>query len=77
MPDVLPSLKAIEVVNALKKCGFIEVRQRGSHLILYNNATARRVVVPVHHGKDIKKPLLKKIIEVEAKMTIEEFLGVL
>ena len=77
MPRSLPSLKSVQVVRALKHCGFVELRQKGSHLVLYNQATSRRVVVPIHKGKDIKKPLLRKIIEQEAKMTIKEFLELL
>lgn len=77
MPSRLPSLKPVQVVRALKRCGFVELRQKGSHLILYNQATRKRVVIPMHKGKDIKKPLLRKIIEQEAKMTIKEFLELL
>jgi predicted RNA binding protein YcfA (HicA-like mRNA interferase family) len=70
----LPSLPPEKVVRALKKCGFIELRQKGSHLVLLNEQTNKRVVVPMHKGKDIKKPLLRKIIELEAQLTIDEFL---
>ncbi len=77
MPDALPSLKARQVVRALKRAGFVERRQKGSHLILYNQATKQRVTIPMHRGKDIKKPLLRKIIENEAKMKVEEFLKLL
>ncbi len=77
MPRTLPSLKSTQVVRALKRCGFVELRQKGSHLILYNQATNRRVTIPMHKGKDIKKPLLRKIIEQEAKMSIKEFLELL
>ncbi|OVE79048.1 hypothetical protein BVY00_01385 [bacterium G20] len=77
MPRTLPSLKPQQVVRVLKKSGFVELRQKGSHLILYNRATSRRVVIPMHKGKDIKKPLLRKIIEQEAKMSIKEFLELL
>lgn len=73
MANRLPSLTALQVMRALKRLGFVQVRQKGSHVILYNNATGRRVV-PKHAGKDIKKPLLKKIIEVEAQISISEFL---
>lgn len=31
----------------------------------------------MHKGKDIKKPLLRKIIKIEAQMTVEEFLKLL
>ena len=77
MPQTLPSLKSTQVVRALKSAGFTEHRQKGSHLILYNQKTKKRVTVPMHKGKDIKKPLLRKIIELEAKMSVEEFLKLL
>jgi predicted RNA binding protein YcfA (HicA-like mRNA interferase family) len=48
--------------------------KKGSHLILFNETTSKRVVIPVHKGKDIKKGLLRKIIELEAQITIDEFL---
>ncbi len=75
MPESpLPSLSPEKVVKALKKCGFVELRQKGSHLILFSEQSGKRVVVPMHRGKDIKKPLLRKIIELEAQLTIDEFL---
>jgi predicted RNA binding protein YcfA (HicA-like mRNA interferase family) len=70
----IPSLTAKQVVGALKKLGFYEDRQKGSHLILFNPITKRRTVVPVHSGKTIKKPLLKSIIEEDAGVSIEDFL---
>jgi predicted RNA binding protein YcfA (HicA-like mRNA interferase family) len=70
----LPSLSPEKVVRALKKCGFVELRQKGSHLILLNEQSGKRVVVPMHRGKDIKKPLLRKIIELEAQLTVKEFI---
>ena len=73
----LPSLKAKAIIKVLKKLGFEEDRQKGSHLVLFNPFTKKRTVVPIHRGKDIKKPLLKKIIEEDAAITIEEFLKLL
>ena len=70
----LPALTARKVVKVLKKLGFVEDRQKGSHLILINSATGKRVVVPVHSGKTIKKPLLKSIIEEDAGLNVEDFL---
>lgn len=77
MPSQLPSLKPAQVAKALRKCGFIELRQKGSHMILYNDKNKERVVIPMHKGKDIKKPLLQKIIEKEARMSIKDFLKLL
>ena len=67
----LPALTSRKVIKALKKSGFAEDRQKGSHLILINSGTNKRVVVPVHPGKTIKKPLLQSIIEDDAGLTIE------
>ena len=70
----LPSLNSRKVVQALKKFGFQEDRQRGSHLVMINQETKKRTVVPMHSGQTIKKPLLKSIIEDDAGITIEKFL---
>jgi len=72
----LPSLTAREVLRALKRAGFVEDRQRGSHLILVNPETRARTVVPIHAGRTIKEPLLRAIIR-DAHLTIEGFLGLI
>lgn len=68
----LPSLSARKVIRALKRAGFIEDRQKGSHLILIHPDTKARTVVPVHAGRTIKEPLLRAIIR-DANLGIEEF----
>ena len=73
----LPALNSRKVIKALKKAGFVEDRQKGSHLILINSSRGKRVVVPIHPGKTIKKPLLQSIIEDDVGITIEEFLKLL
>jgi len=73
----LPSLKAKEVIKVLEKLGFEKDRQKGSHLVLLNPFTQRRTVIPIHPGRDIKKPLLKRIIEEDVGITIEKFLEIL
>jgi len=70
----LPSLTAKQVIKILKKLGFHEDRQKGSHLVLMNSLTKRRTVIPIHPGKTIKKPLLKTIIENDVGISVEEFL---
>lgn len=72
----VPALSAVQVVRALKRAGFIEDRQRGSHLVLLHPETKARTVVPIHVGKTIFKPLLRAIIK-DAGMTIEQFLDLL
>lgn len=73
----LPALSARKVVKVFKKCGFFEDRQKGSHLIMIHPNTRKRIVIPVHAGKTIRKPLLQSIIEDDAGMSIEEFLKLL
>ncbi|MCD6233152.1 type II toxin-antitoxin system HicA family toxin [bacterium] len=73
----LPSLTAKQVIKILKRLGFHEDRQKGSHLVLVNSLTKRRTVIPIHSGKTIKKPLLKTIIEKDIGISIEEFVKLL
>jgi len=68
----LPSLKSIEVVRALKKAGFVENRQTGSHLVLDKPNRPLIVTVPMH-GRELKRGTLRAIIE-QTTMTREEFL---
>ena len=72
----LPSLTARKVVRALKRVGFVEDRQSGSHLILIHPATWARTVVPVHAGRSIKEPLLRAIVR-DAGLSIDEFTALL
>ena len=57
-----------EAVRALKRFGFIQLRQTGSHLILRKET--RTVVVPQH--KPLKPGTLKGIVE-QAGLTLEQF----
>jgi len=72
----LPSLTARKVIRALTHAGFVEDRQKGSHLILIHPATKVRTVVPIHQGRTIKDPLLRAIIR-DANLTIDEFIELL
>jgi len=72
MSKRLPSITARKLVRFLKQQGFIEVRQRGSHLTLRRESDGRTVTVPIHTGQDIGKGLLKKILS-DAGYSVEEF----
>jgi predicted RNA binding protein YcfA (HicA-like mRNA interferase family) len=58
----LPQLKAKDIVWVASKLGFTFDRQSGSHAIYYRESDRRRVVVPVHPGKEIKRKTLFGII---------------
>ena len=68
----LPSFKPREVVKKLKKLGFINHHQVGSHLTMKHIITGRRAVVPLHL-KDIKKGTLLSLLR-EAKIEKDAFI---
>ena len=57
----LPSVKAEDVIKALRKIGFEKVRQKGSHVRLKHDDN-RVVTIPIHARKTIGKELLLKIL---------------
>lgn len=71
----LPALTSKKIVRALKKAGFEELRQAGSHLILTNAGRTRLVVVPMHSG-DLKRGLLFGIIK-STGLTQRQFMDLL
>ncbi|OGM32967.1 hypothetical protein A2803_05130 [Candidatus Woesebacteria bacterium RIFCSPHIGHO2_01_FULL_44_21] len=55
-------MKPRQLIKLLKKNGYVELRQVGSHLHLYNASLKVRVTVPVHN-KDLKRKTLWSIIK--------------
>ena len=58
----LPSLKPRELLKILKKHGFIEKRQVGSHIQLFHPIKNLRTTVPFHN-KDLKRKTLVSILK--------------
>jgi predicted RNA binding protein YcfA (HicA-like mRNA interferase family) len=79
----LPRIKAAEVIAALERLGFVQIRQKGSHIILKKQieieidgiAVTREVgcVVPLHR-KDIAVGTLANILR-QADVSVEELLN--
>ena len=67
----LPNLTALKIVRALKRAGFVEVEQKGSHLTFVNAATGCGTTVPVHSG-DLSRSLMKEIIK-QAGLSEDKF----
>ena len=63
MSPFLPQVKAKDLARVAEKLGFILDRQSGSHAIYYRETDKRRVVIPIHAGKDIKPKTLHGIIK--------------
>ena len=73
--STLPVLSPRQVVAALKKAGFEERRQRGSHLFLWHAKREAVATVPMHTG-DLPRGTLRAIIR-QAGLTDGEFLALL
>jgi predicted RNA binding protein YcfA (HicA-like mRNA interferase family) len=73
MSPKLPSVNARQLIRALKKAGFEEQRQRGSHLHLKRDSDGKRVTVPVHKGRSIPTGTLRAILR-DADISVEAFL---
>ncbi len=67
----VPQHTPTHVVAALKRAGFDENRQKGSHLYLVHPQTKRRTSVAIH-PRDLPRHTLKDIIR-QAGLTEEEF----
>ena len=68
-----PVLKPAEVVSILKKLGFSEIRQKGSHK-QFRHHDGRCTTVPFHRGRDISPILLRQIAK-DVNLTVEELLA--
>lgn len=68
----LPVLKARELLILLQRMGFVVHHQRGSHVQL-KHPDGRRITVPMHARKDIRRGTLKAIIT-ELDITAEQFI---
>ena len=67
----LPQVDAARLIRALKRAGFVEHEQRGSHLTLKHPLNGHRTTVPVHGG-DVRRDLMKAILR-QAGLSEEEF----
>ena len=55
-------IKPTDMIKLLKKQGFSEVSQNGSHVKLRNSETGKQVIVPLHN-KDLKKGTEQAILK--------------
>jgi predicted RNA binding protein YcfA (HicA-like mRNA interferase family) len=73
--SALPRVSGREVVRALRRIGYVEDRQRGSHIVLRQAAPPhRRITVPDH--KEVAKGTLRAILR-QAGLTVDEFKALL
>ena len=72
MPD-LPHLSGREIIRALERLGFVQARQRGSHVVMKKSTPEGSVgcVVPLHD--EVAIGTLHSILK-QAKISADEFL---
>jgi mRNA interferase HicA len=56
-------MKYSELLRILKKDGWYEVRQSGSHIIMQHPTKRNTVPVPFHASKEVKKGTLNQILK--------------
>ena len=65
-----PAVRGKELIQALVRAGFLEIRVKGSHHLL-RHADGRTTVVPVHAGETIGVGSLGQILR-DCKLTRAE-----
>ena len=71
MTPRLPTVSVRDMLAALKRAGFVEDSQKGSHKYLRRLSDGRTTAVPVHPG-DLNRALVRAILA-QAGITEDEF----
>jgi predicted RNA binding protein YcfA (HicA-like mRNA interferase family) len=67
----LKLINAASLEKMLLEIGFVKARQRGSHAF-YRHSDGRATTIPFHSGKDLPRPLIRKILT-EINMSVDEY----
>jgi len=76
MSDKIPRIRCEELVRVLKKAGFADKRQKGSHLTMWRESDKRRVTVPIHPGREVPIGTLRSILR-DADISADNFRALL
>jgi len=69
----VPSLNYDEIVRALERGGWTEVRQRGGHIRLHKRLGEETLKITVPAHKPVKRSTLSHIIK-QARLDVEAFI---
>jgi predicted RNA binding protein YcfA (HicA-like mRNA interferase family) len=72
----VPSLNYDKVVNALRRAGWVVVRQRGSHIRLQKHTPDKTLKLTIPAHRPIKRSTLSHIIK-QANLSVEDFISLL
>jgi len=68
----VPSLSYQEIINALKRDGWVVVRQRGSHIRLQKNLADKTLKLTVPAHSPVKRSTLAHILK-QAEIDLDRF----
>ncbi len=74
MSPSLPNITAAQLVRTLKRNGWMEVRQKGSHLTL--ERSGKVVTIPMHASTVLKRGTLKSILR-QVGLSVDDLLRLL
>jgi predicted RNA binding protein YcfA (HicA-like mRNA interferase family) len=70
MSEHLPTVSGRTLVRVLTQYGWREVRQRGSHIIMYNSSAGQGISVPNH--RELSTGTLRSLLK-QAGVSPQEF----
>lgn len=76
MSSKVPRLKYDELLRILRKAGYKEQRQRGSHIRLWRERDKRLITAVMHKGKDVPIGTLRAILK-DAGIDLDELQNLL
>ena len=68
----VPSLGYEQILKALRRDGWVVVRQRGSHIRLHKQTADERLKVTVPAHRPVKRSTLAHILK-QARLTVDAF----
>lgn len=68
----LPAVSARDVIRVAETLGFAFDRQKGSYAVYLRVTDHRRLVIPVHKGRDLKPGTLRGLID-DMGLSVNEF----
>ena len=72
----VPSVNYPQLINALRRDGWIVIRQKGSHIRLQKRFPDEMLKITIPAHRPIKRSTLSHILK-EAHLSVEKFIGLL
>jgi predicted RNA binding protein YcfA (HicA-like mRNA interferase family) len=72
----LPVIKDRELIRALRKLGFEEIRHDGTSHAVFKHPDGRRAIVAMHAGRDIPRGTLAGLLRTSG-ITVDQLLAAL